>query len=106
MYEYFLWQVVGAGNVFAAIFGPPARRATPDWWHYSFEERADRQIAMHLIPRDPVWLRVELPRHVARGQRIANAILLDPFEADEAVANALIQTERVQYVPQNFGAYF
>lgn len=43
---------------------------------------------------------------MTRGRRIANAILLDPFEADEAVANALIQTERVPYVPENFGAYF
>jgi len=106
MVEYFMWQQLEGMRQLGAIFGPFVEAATPYWWRYAVEQSLDRQIALHLIPRDPVWLRIELPVHIARGQRIANAILLDPFDVDEAVANALIQTERVPYVPENFGAYF
>jgi RNA polymerase sigma-70 factor (ECF subfamily) len=106
MVEYFMWQQLEGMRQFGAVFGPLVEAATPYWWRYALERSVDPRGALHLIPRDPVWLRIELPVHVARGQRIANAILLDPFEADEAVANALKQTERVPYVPENFGAYF
>lgn len=106
MVEYFMWQQLEGMRQFGAIFGPLVEAASPYWWRYAIKQSVDRRVALHLIPRDPEWLRIELPVHVARGQRIANAMLLDPFEADEAVANALIQTERVPYVPENFGAYF
>jgi RNA polymerase sigma factor (sigma-70 family) len=107
MVEYFLWQQFEGMRQLGALFGPLLRAAEPPaWWYYEREGYGGRDIALHLIPRDPVWLRVELPRHIKRGYRIANAILLDPIEADEAVANALIHTEAVPYVPDNFGAYF
>jgi len=89
-----------------AIFGPLLEARTPAWWRYEYDRGVEQQGPLHLLPRDPVWLRVELPRHIERGQRIANAILVNPAEADEAVADALIRTEGVPYVPQNFGAYF
>jgi RNA polymerase sigma factor (sigma-70 family) len=106
MVEYFMWQQLEGMRQFGAIFGPLVEAGTPYWWRYALERSDDRGVALHLIPRDPVWLRIELPVHVARGRRVATAILLDPFDADEAVANALVQTERVPYVPENFGAYF
>jgi len=103
--EYFLWQQFDGMRQLGTIFGPLFRARIP-WWYCEYAKRREPGEPLYLLPRDPVWLRFELPRHIERGHRIAKAILRDPFDADEAVARALIRTEAVPYVPENFGAYF
>src|SRR5712671_2561372 len=105
MIEYFLWQQLEGMRQLGAIFGPLFGSRMP-WWYSEYAERREPGEPLYLLPRDPVWLRFELPRHIERGHRIAKAILRDPFDADEAVARALISTEAVPYLPENFGAYF
>ena len=62
MVEYFLWQQFEGMRQLGALFGPLLRAAAPPaWWYYECDGRGDHEIALHLIPRDPVWLRVELP---------------------------------------------
>jgi hypothetical protein len=95
MIEYFLWQQFEGMCQLGAIFGPLFGARTP-WWYYECAERREPGEPLYLLPRESVWLRFELPRHIERGHRIAKAILRDPFDADEAApVGAACQTPRV-----------
>src|SRR4051812_24000010 len=110
MYEVltFLQGQAMLGEFFSQLFRPSVG---PLWWYYRYDENQNRDITRQLVgdrllSPSQEWLLVELPHHIKRGLRIANTILLDPFDAKDAVANALIKTADVPYVPENFGAYF
>ena len=103
MSECFIWELLDGQHKLAQIFR--LLFSTPSWWYCAPAEYEERDIVEYYLPRDPQWLRVDLPCHIARMHRIALALLREPFMADEAVAMALMQTERVPYVPDNLGAY-
>src|SRR5262245_38500419 len=106
MIEYFMLQEIQAQQTLATIFGLFPPRYPLWWWWYQLEREAqDDGIRLYLLPRDPDWLHVKLPEHVARMRTIAFAIVRDADDAEEAVETALMRTERVPHVPNDFAAY-
>ena len=56
-------------------------------------------------PNDPEWLATEFPKHVSRVRRTARSMLIDPDDADDAVAIAIMKTTLAPDIPDSFGAY-
>lgn len=105
MFEYFMLQEIQGELGFSAVFGPLFQQTHPLWWYQLEHEAQNNQIARYFVSRDPEWLNVQLPKHVARMRTIAHALLRDPDDAEDAVAMALMRTERTPYIPNNFAAY-
>jgi RNA polymerase sigma factor (sigma-70 family) len=100
-YLILLGQIQAERNV-ADVFSGIVR-VPPLWWYGRSDEWGDR--CCHLLPRDPTWLRVELPCLIVRMRRRALRIVHDPDDADDAVSLALLKTEREPYLPQDVEAY-
>ena len=106
MFEYLMLQKFLTQQMLTDVFAPLVRLLPPFWLSQLEEEAQHDRLECCLLPRNPEWLRFELPQHIVRGRRIARAILRDPDDADDAVVNALFRTECVPHIPNNVGVYF